>query len=432
VQHEPAFRKRIEAAGQGWILDHLESLDAAHRDALAHQLAGLDLELVAGIRAGQGLAEPPPAALEPLPYTPAAERGPGTEAARRGAAALGAGEVGFVILAGGQASRLRFDGPKGAYPIGPRTDRSLFRILVEQVRRATRDAGRAMPLAITTSTATDAAIRAFFETHDCFGFPRRDLAFACQGQLPALDADGRFLFAAPDHVFTNPDGHGGALQALERTGILEDWEARGVRKVACCQVDNPILRVADADLIGRAATLATKVVLKRSPGEKVGIVARAGGRPALVEYSDLDPADAAKTDADGRLTYRLGSIAAHVFDLGFLRRELPRALPLHVAHKEIPCVDRAGAAQRVPGTKYERFLFDLFPRADDIAVCEVVREEEFEPLKNHEGEHSPDVVRAALDRQYRRWYAEAGVAPPAEDPLELSPLDVNGPADLAR
>jgi UDP-N-acetylglucosamine/UDP-N-acetylgalactosamine diphosphorylase len=431
VQPDRTLESRLEAAGQGWILEHLATLDPVSGAKLANQLAGLDLELVARIRAGEELAAPSGGTLEPLPYIPAAERGIGTDAAHRGAAALADGKVGFVILAGGQASRLRYDGPKGAYPIGPRTERPLFRILVEQVLRGVRDAGRDMPLAITTSASTDASIRTFFETHDCFGFPREDLSFACQGQLPALDRQGHFLLAERDRVFTNPDGHGGALQSLETSGILEEWEARGVELVSCCQVDNPILRVVDPDFIGRANQLATKIVLKNGPNEKVGVVARSGGKYALVEYSDISEEDADRTDPDGRLTYRLGSIAVHVFRLDFLRRELPRALPLHVARKEIACVDRDGTPQRTEGTKYERFLFDLFPQADDIAVCEVEREREFEPLKNYAGEHSPEIVRAALDRQYRRWYAEAGVEPPPEDPLELSPLDVMGPDDLS-
>jgi len=290
------------------------------------------------------------------------------------------------------------------------------------------------PLAITTSSSTDAAIRAFFEEHNCFEYPRDKLSFSRQKQLPALDDDGRLILATPDRVFTNPDGHGGALQGLETNNILPVWEKAGIRSVACCQVDNPILRVVDPEFIGRTIVnnvpVATKIVVKTDPAEKVGVVASIAGRPALVEYSDLSDEDTQRRDADGQLTYRLGSIAVHVFALDFLRHELPRSLPLHVARKEISCVDTEGNTTKTHGRKFERFLFDLFPRASDIVVCEVDRALEFEPLKNAEGAHSPEVVRAALDRQYRRWHQEAGVAPPEESPLELSPLVVNGPTDL--
>jgi len=429
-----ALHSRIEAAGQEWIEEHLDSLAPARRQELLQQLAHIDFELVARIRAGKGIAGTPDTSIEPVDYVAIADRHDGTAAAERGREALASGRVGFVILAGGQASRLRYDGPKGEYPIGPRSDRSLFRVLVEQIRRAALDTGTQPPLAITTSATTDAAIRAFFELHGCFGYPRADLHFAQQRQLPALDDDGRLMLATPSRIFTNPDGHGGALQALETEGILASWQDDGIEWVATCQVDNPILRVVDADfigsIIGRPEPIATKIVLKTEPGEKVGVVAKLGGRPALVEYSDLTPEDQARRDPDGQLTYRLGSIAAHVFGLQFLREELPSSLPLHTARKDIPIVDAAGKAGHHPGTKYERFLFDLFPRADDVVVCEVLREHEFAPLKNAEGADSPAEVQGALDAQYRRWHAEAGVEPPAENPLEYSPLDVDGPEDL--
>lgn len=426
-----AVLARLEAAGQDWIFDHLAGLSEHGAARLQSQLSRIDLELVAQIRAGEGLAAAPSGALTPLPIA-----APDPEAKRAGEAALRAGEVGFVILAGGQASRLRADGPKGCFAIGPETDRSLFEILVHQILRAGRDAGVIPPLAITTSSSTDAAIRAFFEENNCFEYPREKLSFSRQLQLPALDDDGRLILEAPDRVFTNPDGHGGALQGLETNDVLPRWETAGIRHVACCQVDNPILRVVDPEFIGRTIVnnvpLATKIVVKTDAAEKVGVVASLAGQPALVEYSDLSDEDTQRRDKDGQLTYRLGSIAVHVFALDFLRRELPQSLPLHVARKEIACVDGEGNSTGTLGRKFERFLFDLFPRADKIIVCEVDRELEFEPLKNAEGAHSPKAVRAALDRQYRRWHAEADIEAPDDGPLEYSPLEVDGSGDLPR
>ena len=58
---------------------------------------------------------------------------PGPEDVVTGRGALAAGEVAVVIVAGGQGTRLGFDGPKGCYPIGPVTDRSLFQIHAEKV-----------------------------------------------------------------------------------------------------------------------------------------------------------------------------------------------------------------------------------------------------------------------------------------------------------
>jgi UDP-N-acetylglucosamine/UDP-N-acetylgalactosamine diphosphorylase len=396
MKHDRSLRARLAKAGQEFLADHGEGLDPARRNALLTQLEGLDLDLLADLHAA-GEESALDGNLEPLPYIPFAERGRQTAAAARGVAELEAGRVAFALLAGGQASRLRWDGPKGTYPVGPVTDRCLFRIYAEHVLRAGRDYGRQPPLAVTTSAATDAAIRAFFERQDCFAMDRAELGFACQASLPALDDCGRLLLCAPDRIFTSPDGHGGAVLALEREGILAGWEEAGITTVVTFQVDNPLLQVVDPDFIGRLhtgdASLATKVILKERPEQKLGVLVRRAGRAAIVEY-------------------------------------LARDLPLHTARKEIPCVDDDGAADRRWGVKFERFLFDLFPRAAGVVVAEVLRKREYAPIKNADGNESPETARAMLDAEYRRWYREAGREPPLGERIELSPLDALGPEDL--
>ena len=45
-----------------------------------------------------------------------------------------AGQVGVILVAGGQGTRLGFDHPKGMFPIGPVSGASIFQILIERVR----------------------------------------------------------------------------------------------------------------------------------------------------------------------------------------------------------------------------------------------------------------------------------------------------------
>jgi len=431
-----SLRARLEKAGQEFLADHFEGLEESRQETLKQEIERLDFEMLAELRAGARLAEPPDTDIAPLPYVAAGDRGADAEIVAKGRHELQAGRVAFALLAGGQASRLRWDGPKGTFPIGPQSKRTLFQVFVEHLLRAGRDHGVTPHLAITTSATTDAAIKAFFEKHDCFGLDRDRIHFACQASLPALDEEGRLILSSPERIFLNPDGHGGAVQALQTQGVLDVWEEAGVRTVCTFQVDNPLLRVVDPDFIGRlwedGAPLATKVILKQEPKEKLGVVVNQGGRPAIVEYSEISDKQAAQRDADGQLTYRLGSIAVHAFKLDFLKRGLEGKLPLHTALKEIPCVDEKGETVRRRGRKYERFLFDLFPLAESIRVVEVEREREYEPVKNAEGKESPATARAALDREYRRWYREAGREPPAEngEPLEISPLEALGPEDV--
>lgn len=428
-----ALRTRLQAAGQEFLAEHIEALETSKQDVLMPQVEALDLEGIAALRRGEGVAAPPTDPWATPPHVPPSARGPRTEAAVRGRMELAAGKVAFVMIAGGQASRLRWDGPKGAFPIGPRTERSLFQLLVEHLGRAARDYGAVPPLAVTTSPTTDAAIRAFFELNDCFAYDRSVLSFVCQSSMPAFDEEGRIVLAAPDRIFVSPDGHGGALQSLESKGTFKAWEQQGIATVCTFQVDNPLLKVVDPDFVGRVWTegtpIATKVVLKEAPGEKLGLVVLRNGRPSVVEYSEAPEDRAAARDGTGALRYRLGSIAAHAFRLDFLRRALATTLPLHAARRELPCVDASGSEIRVKGVKYERFLFDVFPHARDLTVVEVLRDREYAPVKNAEGFDTPDTSRIAIEAEYRRWFREAGREPPA-GLLELSPLDALGPEDL--
>src|SRR5205823_7872185 len=119
-----------------------------------------------------------------------ATRGAGEDALRRG-------EVAILIVAGGQGTRLGFDHPKGMFPIGPVTNKSLFQIHAEKVLALGRRYGKAVPLLVMTSPATDAETRAFFEAQRRFGLPADDVFFFCQGTMPALDrATGKLLLEA--------------------------------------------------------------------------------------------------------------------------------------------------------------------------------------------------------------------------------------------
>jgi UDP-N-acetylglucosamine/UDP-N-acetylgalactosamine diphosphorylase len=292
-----------------------------------------------------------------------------------------------------------------------------------------------------TSTATDAATRRAFEQSDCYGLPKEDVFFLCQGMVPSFDFEGRMMLERPDHIFENPDGHGGAIPALLASGALDDMAARGVDTLFYHQVDNPLVRIGDPAFLGfhaqRDAEASCKVVRKQDPGEKVGVVAQIDGRIGIVEYTEIDDARRHARGADDELLYWAGSIAIHAFSREFLRRVAGNAdvlLPYHASPKAIPCVDASGKT-RVPtqptGVKLERFVFDALPAARQVSVVETLREDEYAPVKNAEGSDSPDTSRRALVALYGRWLESAGVAlPRGTRALEIDHSRVDGPEDV--
>src|SRR5437764_7773609 len=134
---------------------------------------------------------------------------------------------------------------------------------------------------------------------------------------------------------------------------------------------------------------------------------------------------AAERDAAGRLVFRAGSPAIHLFGVSFLGRVTGGGLPYHVARKKVPHSDPATGQAVTPtaenALKFERFIFDALPLAERPLAVETRREEEFAPLKNATGADSPEVVRRALVRLHVGWLGRAGIDA-GEHPVEVSPL----------
>ena len=437
-------RRRYEAAGQGHVLRFAERLNAERLASFLDQLEGLDLQRLAGLFGSvQAPASP---ALPNLAPCPLIELGEGEEHRRRdrqaraaGEEALAAGRVAAFVVAGGQGSRLGFEGPKGRFPVGPLTGRSLFAYHAQRVLAVSRRYGADAPLYVMTSEANHESTQAAFEEAQFFGLEREQVRFLVQGMLPAVDAQGRLLLADEGSLFFSPDGHGGSLRALQRSGALDEMQARGVRQIFSFQVDNPLAPVLDPVFLGHhllgRAEMSSKVVAKTDAREKVGIVAKVDGRVGVIEYSDLSPALAEQRDEQGRLRFRAGNIAIHVLETDFVRRLLGRGveLPVHRADKIVPCLDAEGRTVRPEqpnAIKMELFLFDALGHAERVVTQEVRREDEFAPVKNADGPDSPATARAALVAQGKRWMARAGLAVPA-GPVEVGPLFALDEAEFA-
>jgi UDP-N-acetylglucosamine/UDP-N-acetylgalactosamine diphosphorylase len=170
------------------------------------------------------------------------------------------------------------------------------------------------------------------------------------------------------------------------------------------------------------------VVRKTDPVESVGVVAVRDGAYGVVEYSEISKADAERRDAQGQLSLRAANIANHFYTLEFLNEVLKfeTKMAYHIANKNIDSVDESGkaAATKVAGMKMELFVFDVFPftNKDRFKVFEVVREDEFSPLKNKSGSDSPETSRKDLLNQHRKWLKVVGVEVVEGAEVEVSPL----------
>ncbi len=443
---------RLGSTGQEHLLRWWGELSPSQQAALTVELDSIDLPLVGRLsqsrQATDGASSDhraaratPPTQLVRQPVN-AADRELWQQATRRGEELLAAGQVGAILVAGGQGTRLGFDQPKGMFPIGPVSDRSLFQIFCEQLLARGRRAGKAIPYFIMTSDATHDETVSFFEDHQLFGMHRSDVYFFRQGKLPAVDAiDGRILMERKDAIALSPDGHGGLLNALRKQGLLAEMRERGLETLYYHQVDNPTAIVCDPAFLGlhdrMGSEMSSKVVAKVSSEEKMGVLVAIDGQTQIIEYSDM-PADRTReTESDGRLRFWAGNTAMHIINRSFLQGIVDRGqdLPYHRANKPVPYINEQGQAI-TPGPadknafKFEQFIFDVLPLASTALVVEADRAVEFNPVKNQSGADSPATSRAALLQAARGMLKEAGADIADTARAEISPLYALDAAEL--
>jgi UTP--glucose-1-phosphate uridylyltransferase len=273
----------------------------------------------------------------------------------RGLAALRAGEVGVVILAGGMATR--FGGVvKAAVPV---TDGKTFLGL-----KVADVAKLAMPVPIYVMTS--------FATHDRINAQIRDEKLTGVETFPQLVSlrltPGGDLFHESDGSLSPyATGHGDLTFALRSSGILKRFRERGGKLLFMSNVDN-LGATLDPAVIGAhlaSGKAITAELVRKEKGDKGGAPARLDGTPQIIEAFRFPPSfdqdsiplfntntfvfDAAAIDRDFDLTFfRVEKKVddAKVIQFERLVGQLTAFLPTHFL--EVP---RGGATGRFQPVK---------------------------------------------------------------------------------
>ncbi|KAH6669280.1 nucleotide-diphospho-sugar transferase [Halenospora varia] len=455
------LKDKYTKAKQEQVFAFYDELSTAEKATLYEQLSSIDPEYINEIT--DKALNPPKTQdadkekpLEPLPDSATASildsKAEDIESwYQKGLDLTAENKVGVVLMAGGQGTRLGSSAPKGCFNIGLPSEKSLFQIQAERIRKvqalAHKKAGHAadrkvvVPWYVMTSGPTRGPTEKYFQENNYFGLHKENVMIFEQGVLPCISNDGKILLESKGKVAVAPDGNGGIYQALVTSNVMGDMKKRGIEHIHAYCVDNCLVKVADPVFVGFAASkdvdIATKVVRKRNATESVGLILLKNGRPDVVEYSEIDKETAEAKDPKQPeiLKFRAGNIVNHYYSFRFLESipDWAHKLPHHVARKKIPYVDTEKGTTIKPekpnGIKLEQFVFDCFPLLElkQFACMEVKREDEFSPLKNAKGtgEDDQDTSKKDIMDQGRRWVQAAGAVAESrgdEDGIEVSPL----------
>ncbi|MGN0804928.1 MAG: UTP--glucose-1-phosphate uridylyltransferase [Candidatus Coproplasma sp.] len=319
-----------------------------------------------------------------------------------GLSAIRGGKVCVVILAGGQGTRLGYDGPKGTFNIGVNRQLSIFECLINNLKEVVEKSGVAPYVFIMTSRLNDTATRKFFEDNAYFGYDPKKINFYLQGVAPAIDFEGKILMEEKYRPVLTPDGNGGWYAALVNAGFGKLLKKQGIEWVNVVSVDNVLQRICDPVFIGATissgVSCGAKVVKKLSPEEKVGVLCKENGTPTVVEYFDMPQKYKVRHDTKGELVYCYGVTLNYLFNVDKLKDTLKGKLRYHLSAKKIPCIK--GGKKFVPeepnGYKLEQLATDMVSLSGSCVAVEIDREKEFAPVKNKSGADSVDTARALL------------------------------------
>ena len=310
------------------------------------------------------------------------------------------GKYAVVTMAGGQGTRLGHKGPKGTFMMGLEEDKSIFQILIESIKEKNEKYGVVIPWYIMTSRENNEQTQNFFKENNYFGYDSNSIIFFKQGELPMCDEQGKILVDDSGVIKEAADGHGGIFISMQKNGIIDDMKKRGIEWVFIGGVDNILAKMVDETLVGiledKHILAAGKSVVKANPQEKVGVFCKRNGKPGVVEYTEITNEMAERLNENGELAFGESHLNCNMFNIKALEIIGNKKLPYHAAHKKANYINENGevvVATAPNAYKFEAFIFDAFDMLDDMVIFRVKRENEFAPVKNAEGNDSPETAR---------------------------------------
>lgn len=311
------------------------------------------------------------------------------------------GHFAIGIMAGGQGTRLGHNGPKGTFKLELNGEtKSLFEIIVDKLKNAYEKYNVYLNCYIMTSPENNKETIAFFEKNNYFNYPKEYIKFFMQEDLPLLNKKGKLILGEDGLIKLASEGNGGIFYSMAKKGIIDDMKSKNIKWIFIGSVDNLLVKYVDTLLLGLAikqnVNIATRTVIKNSPNERVGVLCKKNGKVKVIEYTEVPKKMMVATDEAGEFLYGESHIMCNLFSLEAIEKASTKELKYHVAVKKIKYIDENGKLVNPTEPncyKFEKFVFDSFGLFDEIAILRGKREEDFAPIKNAEGQDSPETAK---------------------------------------
>ncbi len=392
-------KEKLKKYGQEHVLKYYDELDGEAQKALLKQIEETDFSVLSHLddaKRGDERGQFAPLAAMQRDEIIRREK----EFHDAGVKAIQQGKTAALLLAGGMGTRLGSDNPKGMYDIGLTKEVFIFQRLIENLLDVVNETGTWIRLFIMTSEKNHEASVAFLKEKNYFGYKEDCVVFFKQDMAPACDYEGKFYMEEKGRISTSPNGNAGWYSSMVRAGLDKILEDEGIEWINIFGVDNVLQRICDPCFVGATVishvSVGAKVVKKAAPNEKVGVMCLEDGKPSIVEYYELSQEMMDAKDENGDPAYNYGVILNYLFHVPELKAVTDDRMPLHVVEKKIQYVDNNGNTVKPAepnGYKFEQLVLDMIHQLDTCLPYEVIRENEFAPIKNATGVDSVESAR---------------------------------------
>lgn len=398
------IKEKLKKYNQEHLLKYIENANDEQKNKLIDEIINVDFEQVYNLY--EDIQKPNNNNIEKITPINVIDKEKMIEAEKKhykeiGEEVIKNNQYAVVTMAGGQGTRLGFNGPKGTFKLDiGENGKYIFEILAESLKKSKDQYGILPYWYIMTSEQNNNDTTGFFEEHNFFGYEKEKVKFFMQGTLPILNEKDEVLIDKSYNIKTASDGNGGVYLALQKEKILDDMKNKNIKWVFICGVDNIMVKPIDTLFIGLAKDnnfeIASKSIIKSNPEEKVGAFCKREGKPGVIEYIELSDEMKYEKNENGDLCYGDSNIVSHLYKLESLELLASEKLQYHLAIKKNSYIDETGTEiipEEPNSYKFEAFIFDGFSYFDDMLVMRVKREEEFAPIKNAIGIDSPETAK---------------------------------------
>ena len=318
------------------------------------------------------------------------------------------GSFAIVTMAGGQGTRLGYKGPKGTYEIDFEPEKkSLFQIMCEDILRTNEKFNITIPWYIMTSEENDSQTKDFFEMHNYWGYPKDKVTFFIQEKLPLITLDKKLFLQEPYLIKEASNGNGNVFNSMKKNAIIEDLEKNNIKWISFGGIDNILLKNIDSFFLGLTIEnnqeIASKSIFKQTPLEKTAVYCKKYGKPAILDYNQIDLELSNLKDENGNFLYREANMLSHLMNISAVKKVADIELCYHRAFKKNAFVNDEGMKQipdKPNSFKFENFIFDAFSYFDDMLLLRVNANEEFAPIKDFTGIYNPDTAKAKYEKYW--------------------------------